>query len=75
MSTIHKSAKRDYLARVNDAEFPKEKAAMLAKKWEYDYWDGDRRINYSWLTRELGGPPLLTAAPPSWFITSVWALR
>ena len=46
MSTIHKSAKRDYLARVNNVEFPKEKAAMLAKKWGYDYWDGDRRINY-----------------------------
>ena len=46
MSTIHKSAKRDYLARVNNTEFPKEKAAMLAKKWGYDYWDGDRRINY-----------------------------
>ena len=46
MSTVHKSTKRDYLARVNDPEFPKEKAAELAKKWGYDYWDGDRRINY-----------------------------
>ena len=46
MSIIHKSTKRDYLARVNNLEFPKEKAAMLAKKWGYDYWDGDRRINY-----------------------------
>ena len=46
MSNIHKTAKRDYLARVNNVEFPKEKAAILAKKWAYDYWDGDRRINY-----------------------------
>lgn len=46
MSPIHKSTKRDYLARVNDVEFPKFKAAELAKKWDYDYWDGDRRINY-----------------------------
>lgn len=46
LSTIHKSTKRDYLARVNDPEYPKEKAAELAKKWDYDYWDGDRRINY-----------------------------
>jgi len=44
MSTIHKATKRDYLARVNDPEFPKAKAAELAKKWGYDYWDGDRRI-------------------------------
>ena len=29
-----------------DAEFPKSKAAELAKKWDFDYWDGDRRINY-----------------------------
>jgi len=46
MSVVHKSTKRDYLARVNDPDFPKAKAAELAKKWDYDYWDGDRRINY-----------------------------
>ncbi len=46
MSSIHNSTQRDYLARVNDPEFPKAKAAELAKQWGYDYWDGDRRINY-----------------------------
>ena len=46
MSALHKNTKRDYLARVNDEEFPKYKAAELAKKFDYDYWDGDRRINY-----------------------------
>tara|TARA_A100001388_G_scaffold274576_1_gene258429 strand:+ start:91 stop:759 length:669 start_codon:yes stop_codon:yes gene_type:complete len=46
ISSLHKSTKRDYLARVNDKEFPKDKAATLAKKWDFDYWDGDRRINY-----------------------------
>jgi len=46
MSVLHKSTQRDYLARVNDPDFPKPKAAALAKKWDYDYWDGDRRINY-----------------------------
>lgn len=46
MSPIHKSTQRDYLARVNDPEFPKAKAAKLAKQWAFDYWDGDRRINY-----------------------------
>lgn len=46
MSPLHKSTKRDYLARVNDPEFPKAKAARLAKQFGYDYWDGDRRINY-----------------------------
>jgi len=46
MSAIHKSTTRDYLARVNDPDFPKAKAAELAKKWDYDYWDGDRRICY-----------------------------
>jgi SAM-dependent methyltransferase len=46
MSRIHKSTNRDYLARVNDPEYPKAKAAQLAKQWDYDYWDGDRRINY-----------------------------
>lgn len=46
MSAIHKSTKRDYLARVNDTEYPKARAAELAKKWGFDYWDGDRRICY-----------------------------
>jgi len=46
LSSIHKSTSRDYLARVNDPEFPKAIAADLAKKWGYDYWDGDRRICY-----------------------------
>ena len=43
---IHNSTKRDYLARVNDSEFPKAKAAELAKLFDLDYWDGDRRICY-----------------------------
>jgi SAM-dependent methyltransferase len=46
MSVLHKSTSRDYLARVNEPEYPKAKAAALAKGWSYDYWDGDRRINY-----------------------------
>lgn len=46
MSAIHKSTQRDYLARVNDPDFPKPKAATLAKQWGFDYWDGDRKICY-----------------------------
>ena len=46
MSVVHKSTNRDYLARVNDPEYPKAKAAALAKNWGFEYWDGDRRINY-----------------------------
>ncbi len=46
MSSLHKRTKRDYLSRVNDKEYPKHIAANLAKKWDFDYWDGDRRINY-----------------------------
>lgn len=46
MSALHKSTQRDYLARVNDPDFPKAKAAQLAKRFDVDYWDGDRRICY-----------------------------
>ena len=46
MSVLHKSTQRDYLARVNDPEYPKAKASELAKKFSEDYWDGDRRICY-----------------------------
>ena len=46
MSVLHKSTKRDYLTRVNDPEYPKAKAAAIAKNFSIDYWDGDRRICY-----------------------------
>ena len=46
ITSLHKKTKRDYLKRVNDKKYPKFKAAKLAKKWSFDYWDGDRRINY-----------------------------
>ena len=42
----HKSVDRDYLSRVTDVDYPKHKAAQIAKKWGFDYWDGDRRICY-----------------------------
>jgi len=42
----HNLIQRDYMARVNDQEIPKHIAATLAKKWDFDYWDGDRRICY-----------------------------
>lgn len=44
LSAIHKSTKRDYLARVT--EFPKAEAIRIAKQYGYDYWDGDRRFGY-----------------------------
>lgn len=46
LSSLHKSTARDYMARVTDPEYPKARAAELAKKFAYDYWDGDRRICY-----------------------------
>ena len=44
LSSIHNSTKRDYLARVN--AYPKAEAARLAKKYDYDYWDGSRETGY-----------------------------
>ncbi len=46
ISSLHKSTKRNYLSRVNNKKYPKYKAAILAKKWGYHYWDGSRNINY-----------------------------
>jgi SAM-dependent methyltransferase len=48
LTTIHKKTERDYLARVN--EYPKAQAAELAKKFDYDYWDGDRKVGYGGFT-------------------------
>lgn len=44
MEKFHTSTKRDYLARVNDAD--KSECAVIAKKFDYDYWDGDRKYGY-----------------------------
>lgn len=46
MSVLHKSTARDYLSRVNNQTYPKHKAAEIAKRFDYDYWDGDRQICY-----------------------------
>jgi protein-L-isoaspartate(D-aspartate) O-methyltransferase len=46
ISPLHTSTKRDYLARVNDPDYPKAKAAELALKWDVEYWDGDRRTGF-----------------------------
>ena len=40
----HKSTKRNYLERVNKVN--KAESAIKAKKWDFDYWDGSRDINY-----------------------------
>jgi len=40
MRVLHKSTQGDYLAEVNDPDLPKEKSAELAKRFDFDYWDG-----------------------------------
>src|SRR5258708_33840555 len=44
ISPLHKKTVRDYLARVN--EYPKADAAAIAKRFDKDYWDGDRKVGY-----------------------------
>lgn len=41
---VHTSTKRDYLARVNEAD--KAECAERALRWDRDYWDGERRDGY-----------------------------
>ena len=44
LSPFHKKTKRDYLARLT--EYPKAEAIKKAKKYDFDYWDGDRKFGY-----------------------------
>ena len=46
LGSKHSSVERDYLGRVCDVEMPKHVAATLAKNWDKDYLDGDRRTGY-----------------------------
>ena len=43
ITPIHKSAKRDYLDRMNNEKI---KCMKIAKKYDFDYWDGSRRTGY-----------------------------
>ena len=44
ITSLHKSTPRDYKARMlND----KIHCMEIAKKYEYDYWDGDRKYGYN----------------------------
>jgi len=43
VTTLHESTKRDYLARMVD---DKVSCMRVAKHYDKDYWDGDRRYGY-----------------------------
>ena len=43
VTPLHKSTKRDYLARMQD---DKIQCMQIAKKYGKDYWDGERRYGY-----------------------------
>ena len=43
VTTLHESTKRDYLARMVD---DKVSCMRVAKQYDKDYWDGDRRYGY-----------------------------
>jgi SAM-dependent methyltransferase len=44
IAIVHSKSKRDYLKRVT--EFPKAEAAKISKKFDIEYWDGDRKFGY-----------------------------
>ena len=44
ISQIHRSTKRDYLARV--LEYDKAEAAEIARHFDREYFDGDRKFGY-----------------------------
>lgn len=43
VTSLHKSTKRNYLARMND---DKINCMIISKKYDNEYWDGDRRYGY-----------------------------
>lgn len=44
VSSLHNITKRDYIGRVTSDD--KAECAKVAKKYGYDYWDGDRKYGY-----------------------------
>jgi len=51
VTSLHTSTRRDYLARMID---DKACCMQLAKKYDKDYWDGDRRYGYGGYKYILG---------------------
>ncbi len=47
VTPLHKQTKRDYLARMVDNKL---EAVARAKKYGFDYWDGERRYGYGGYT-------------------------
>jgi SAM-dependent methyltransferase len=43
VSNLHKSTKRNYLKRMKDSKI---KCMTIAKKYGFDYWDGNRKYGY-----------------------------
>ena len=43
ISSLHKSTKRSYIERMQDN---KVECMVEAKKYDFNYWDGDRRYGY-----------------------------
>ena len=43
ISALHNSTSRDVVSRMNDNKI---ECMEIAKKYDYDYWDGDRRFGY-----------------------------
>ena len=43
VTSLHESTKRDYLARMLDN---KVQCMQIAKKYDKDFWDGERRFGY-----------------------------
>lgn len=43
ISSLHQSTSRDYIGRMND---DKVNCMKFAKKYDQDYWDGDRKYGY-----------------------------
>ena len=44
VESIHTRTKRDYVGRVT--EYPKAECARIAKKFDYDFFDGERKYGY-----------------------------
>lgn len=44
LQKMHSNTKRDYIKRV--VENDKSECSVIAKKFSFDYWDGDRKFGY-----------------------------
>lgn len=67
ITPLHKSTARKYIERMQDE---KVRCMQVAKKWDFDFWDGDRRYGYGGMRYDGRWAPVAQTLVDSYGLTN-----